>query len=221
MKAHRVIPAVLILGCLAIGMVLLVVGIRGTARYNRMTAQYQAVDGTFTDYTVYSSDRDGTTYQLIYLYTVEGETYSVATDYGTGSIPEIGSTKTVLYNPDNPEEAVLSGVNRHMLTTALGGMFTLIPLVFIMAWLSMQGYLARFSVDLTGLVVGLAVAGLGVGFYYLMAGSFSIVAAFSAGGFWIAIPLLMAVAGVYQIFRSLFRRSGRESPEDASPTRRS
>ena len=216
MKAHRVLSAVLIFGCLAIGIVLLAVGIRGSVLQHRQTAGYQAADGAFADYTVYSSDRDGTTYQLIYLYTVEGETYSVATDYGTGSIPEIGSTKTILYNPDNPEEAVLAGVNRHMLTLVLGGMFTLVPLVFILGWLSAGGHLARFSVDLLGLVIGLVFAVLGVGFYYLMAGSFSIAAAFSAAGFWVVIPLLMAAAGIWQVVRCLvqgFRPSCAEEEE--------
>ena len=135
MKAHRVLSAVLIFGCLAIGIVLLAVGIRGSVLQHRQTAGYQTADGAFADYTVYSSDRDGTTYQLIYLYTVEGETYSVATDYGTGSIPEIGSTKTILYNPDNPEEAVLAGVNRHMLTLVLGGKLMMPPiLILVLAW---------------------------------------------------------------------------------------
>lgn len=217
MKASKVIPVLLISVCLVVGLVLLAVGIRERVLYHRQTAGYQSTDGYFYDYSIYSSDRDGTTYRLTYRYTVGGESYTVSTDYGSGTLPTYGSTRTVLYSPDNPAEAVLAGVNRQMLLLVLGGMFTLVPLVFILGWLSAAGRLARFSVDPLGLFIGFVFVVLGVSFYYLMAGSFSIVAAFSAAGLWVAVPILMAAVGSLQVIRCLVQCFRRPPASNAPP----
>lgn len=203
-KFAKVVSAVLIAVCLVCGAAMLFFGVRGSWRLHQTTARYRSVDGYFSDYSVYSADRDGTTYRLTYSYTVDGHRYTLSTDYGSGSLPEAGSVKTVLYNPDNPEEAVLSGVNRYTLLLWMGGLFTLAPLVFILGWLTVEGRLRRFSLDPLGLVIGLALIGAGAGSIYMIAGSFSLGSAFAAGP-WVLIPLILTAAGLYQTVRCLFQ----------------
>ena len=75
----------------------------------------------------------------------------------------------------------------------------------------MLGVLRWNRVDVVGLVIGVVFAGLGAGFLYFMIGSVpiqefvqSMVAPFAL------IPLLMVIAGVWLVIRSLFF-SGKES----------
>ena len=54
------------------GVSLLFFGIRDTWRLRTATRGYAVTQGYFMDYRIYSQDEDGTTYQLIYAYQVDG-----------------------------------------------------------------------------------------------------------------------------------------------------
>lgn len=196
------------------GVAMLIFGITGEVQLRQATAGYDSTQGYFSDYDIYSAKtgRHGSsTYRLIYSYTVDGQEYTVSTDYGSGSIPNQGSPREVWYDPQNPEEAVLSGGNSHQLLIFMGAMFTAVPLVFLLGALTVLGVLRWNRVDVVGLVIGVVFAGLGAGFLYFMIGSVpiqefvqSMVAPFAL------IPLLMVIAGVWLVIRSLFF-SGKES----------
>lgn len=104
--------------CLIIGIVLFSLGIRNTVS-DRIKG-YEKTTGRLVDYTLYEAGgydaarktQTADTYRLIYSYTVDDEPYTLSTDYGTSIVPSFGSEAEILYNPENPDEAVIGGPNR-------------------------------------------------------------------------------------------------------------
>lgn len=151
---RKIISGLLIGSCLVIGVVMLYFGISGVYKLNNKTKNFKETTGYFTDYTIYSVDRDGTTYKLIYSYTVDGKQYTISSDFGTGTIPNKGSTKTIKYNPNNPRNAVIVGVNSQTFLIFIGLLFTFVPLIIILGFFRIFDKV-KLKVDLMGIFIGI------------------------------------------------------------------
>ena len=151
---RKIISGLLIGSCLVIGVVMLYFGISGVYKLNNKTKNFKETTGYFTDYTIYSVDRDGATYKLIYSYTVDGKQYTISSDLGTGIIPNKGSTKTIKYNPNNPRNAVIVGVNSQTFLIFIGLLFTFVPLIIILGFFRIFDKV-KLKVDLMGIFIGI------------------------------------------------------------------
>ena len=216
----RINPKVAI-SCFLVGVILiagvslLFFGIRDTWRLRTATRGYAVTQGYFMDYRIYSQDEDGTTYQLIYAYQVDGVEYTVHTDYGAGQIPAENSQREVRYDPSNPSKAVLSGANGKNMMLFFGLFFTLGALAFILAALSIKGCFDRFRIDVMGAYIGFVLLAVGAGLLLFQSGTAS---SFWEGirpmGLWVLIPILFLGIGVYLLMRSLFFvRQGGKTPQ--------
>lgn len=78
-----------------------------------------------------------------------------------------------------------------------GGFFTLGALTFVLGWLTINGRFETCKVDVLGLYMGFLLSGIGMGI---------LVWKFADLRFWILIPVLMVIAGVVQIIKSLKKR---------------
>ncbi len=194
-----------------VGIVLLFFGVKST--YSRMekTKNYVSIEGTFIGSSIYSSDDDGTTYKLTYSYRVNGNRYEISTDYGTGSVPDMGTKKTIKYNPNNPSEAVISGMGSNGFLLIMGFMFTAIPLIILFASIINREPSTGSAMHqkLLSILIGSVFAIMGGAFYYIMCSSgdsLSIISALKANGFWIFIPILFMIIGIYVIIASIFKK---------------
>ncbi len=213
-----VVTSFLVLVVLIIGTVCLIFGIRDRYQFNKITKNYVETDGYFVDYNIYDVDEDGTTYQLVYTYEVEGNQYKTATDYGVGSIPEINSVRKVKYNPNNPSEAVLSGTNRSNFLIFFGAFFTLGGMVFALGALHIKGVFDGFRFDVIGTFLGFVFLIIGIGIILLQLGTVSsLIEVIQSFGFWIFVPIMFIIIGVFQIVKCLFvkRKSNCYSPSDS------
>lgn len=200
------ITGFMVILCILCGIAMLFLGIRGTFKLKKTIGNYETTEGYFGDYSIYNSDRHGTTYRLTYYYVVDGQEYSVSTDYGTNYIPERNSKKTIKYNPEQPQEAVITGSNSRVFLIFMGFFFIVIPLFVGYGALTAAGYMRELPMSIMDFAIGFVFAGIGAGFLYFQAGSFSIGEVFKSMGLWIAIPLMFIVVGVYLIIRSFFSK---------------
>jgi hypothetical protein len=207
MKIKIIVGGLLLLSFLC-GLYLIFQG--GTELYQRYvtTQNYQETTGYFSDYDIYHSDEDDTTYRLIYTYQVDGQEYTVATDYGSGYLPKRGSESTVKYDPQQPEKAVLGGVSRGISFLFIGLLFLLVPVFMALGLLWLLGPDRPWLLPIIEIGMGAMMLFFGAGVYYLLCnGSFSPKAGWENGGPWILIPLLMMIAGIFQVVRSIFFRN--------------
>lgn len=192
---------------LLVGILLIVFGVKNTYDLNKATENYAVTQGRLVDYEVRESgtatDRSYS-YYYIYSYTVDGREYTVTADYGTGSSPKIGSEKEIKYDPQNPEKAVVSGINGNTVMIFIGVMFALVSGVFVMVFLVGAGVFEKCRVRVFDLFIGLVPIVIGVGAFYLMGDGFSFKKAFSSGGPFALIPFLLIAAGVLVIVKNVF-----------------
>lgn len=191
------------------GMLLLFFGIKNTIQLNQTSNHYHSTEGYFVDYTLYSEGgydavrhkHTNDTYQLIYQYTVNGQDYTVATDYGSGVIPEIGSTKQIKYDPNAPENAIIVGTNSDNAMVFIGFLFVVIPLFMFLVMIRVSGKFIRIWAGMILLIVG-------YGALSIMAGSFSPVKIieffFFSFTLFLFIPILLIVVGVFILIVNLF-----------------
>ena len=212
------ITAVLLTVCLLSGLFLLYLGVSETIELNRKTRGYVTTQGYLLDFTLYSeaeydavrNEHKSATYQLIYNFTAQdGKEYLAKTDYGTGVVPAIGSTRKIYYNPQNPEEAVVAGGGNNGVLLFGGAMFTGVPLIFILAYASLKKKTKRkTSVDWMGVTIGSFFVLISYGILYIITGeaSPSGIAAFYGSSFSapLLIPPLLIFAGLFLLFKSLF-----------------
>lgn len=192
---------------LIIGIVCLVIGIKDTYKLNNISKNYLTTTGYLIDYDIYNQDKDGTTYQLIYQYQVDNQQYTVTTDYGVGSIPELGSIREIKYNPDNYQEALISGTNSKNGLIYFGLFFILGATVFILAAMQMHGLFDKIKFDILGIYIGFVCFIIGVGIFMFQHGTTSsIIATIKLFGFWILIPITFIVVGIMQIIKSLVNK---------------
>lgn len=205
---------------LIIGVLCLFSGIKGTIELSRISKEYETTDGYFCDYEIYSKGgynavrriHINDTYRLIYIYQVEGQEYKVSTDMGFGMVPEYGSIKKILYNPDNPGDAFISGPNSNIFKIFFGLFFIVIPSFFI--WLlkpekkKAKKREKKTSIDGVGVAIGFAFMFFSYGALYFISGEFSIIGIinFYRKSFIIPmiIPIILIAAGGYLFVISLF-----------------
>ena len=190
------------------GIVLLFLGIRDSVITAIKTKDWFETTGYFRDYSVYSINSDGETlYRLKYVYYSGGAEYFIETEYGSEVIPEIDSIRTVLYEPENPENAVLKGGTASAVYLTIGFMFTFIPLFMIIIWLYINDKikLPENTLDFT---VGFIIFVVGELCIYVMSGSIFPWKAFASMGFLAIIPSLMVAAGIFQMVKTtLYKKS--------------
>ena len=199
-----------------VGVTLIAAGVMNVIRNKEYTKYYVETKGVLSGTDIYSSDYDGTTYSLIYEYVVDGEKYYISTDYGTGIIPKEGTTKTIRYNPDNPNEAEIAGDASNMIFFLIGFMFFTIPLVFIINEPSKTGGADKRKLKerITPILIGIIFVGVGIGAYILMCSAgddLSLKSAFDTAGFVVAIPILFTLLGAYTVISSILPRKARET----------
>lgn len=192
------------------GIVMLIFGIKDTVDAGRPSRGYLETEGRYAGCSVYSSDDDGTTYRLTYSYTVGGREYTVTTDYGTGILPEPGSTRTVRYDPDDPARAVIPGGSSGGVLIFMGIFFIAVPAVILTAMFASAGFAERFLTNLIEFGIGIVLMAAGAGIVYLMTGSLSPVRLYSSfsssTAVLLTIPLLLFAAGAFVFVKTVYSR---------------
>jgi len=86
----------------------------------------------------------------------------------------------------------------------LGMIFTLGSLAFVLGALTIKGCFDKVKVDVLGLYAGAVIALIGMGFLILkFMETYSLLETVKSFGLWIIIPILMTVAGVFQIIKCI------------------
>ena len=159
---------------------------------------------------IYRQDEDGTTYALTYYYIVDGEEYQITTSYGTGMVPKKDSTRTIIYNPDNPEEARIVGGESFVILLLVGLMFTVIPALFLIETFSKKtkdNKPSRFSFFAFGM--GVFLFTLCYGILYMMTGTFSFIQMFQMYGIGLLVSgfvlIILMLVGVYFMVMSVYQ----------------
>lgn len=148
-----------------------------------------------------------TTYHLTYQYAVDGEVYYVTTDYTTSLEPAYGEEIRILYDAENPENAVVGGpAKRNNFLMIFGIFFILGSLPFLVVLFGNNKKSPK--VDKMGVLMGSIVAVMGYGALAVICGGFSPVIIFnyieSSFIFPMIIPFLMIFAGVFAVIKGIF-----------------
>lgn len=201
------ISAFLVLVVFLTGIVMLFFGIKDTYQLKIKTKNYIITSGYYSDYDIFKSDEDWTVYKLTYTYEVNEKEYSITTDYGTNYIPEENSTREIKYDPNNPEEAIITGTNSKNGLIYFGAFFTLGSLTLIIAALSVLGYFDKFKIDVLGTYVGLLFFIIGIGIILFQTGTTtSLIETIKSFGLLISIPIMFIVVGIIQVIKSLKKK---------------
>ena len=198
LKQKFLLSLILCIVFFAVGVILLHFGMNDINRTD--PDGYGITEGSYSSCKPYSND--GSTYVLVYTYSVDDVSYSVMTDYATAFIPEHGSTRQVYYALNDPSSSFLAGPNAAFGLIAFGVLFCLVPAIIVFGWLLKLSFIKKGH-SLLELCIGLTlvIAGL-VSLYYISGGN-SLLTAISAAGIWILIPILLIIAGVFAIGRCL------------------
>lgn len=208
-----VVSCFLVLSVLLSGALCLIIGIKDTYHTSKRTKNYLVTTGYFKNYEIYASHEERqnnrakthTTYRLTYVYKIDGKEYMVKTDYGSGNIPSINSTRKVKYNPNNPSEAVLMGTNRNRSLIYFGAFFLLGGMVFVLVFLYGNGVFDKIKINIISLYVGIVFLVVGIGIIALQMGeTATLTETIRTMGFWILIPIMFIIVGGLQIIKSLF-----------------
>ena len=198
---------------LLIGVFFLGLGIYETATSN--TKDYAETIGYYNYSTIaekehYDSIKNkhyATTYHLTYQYAVDGEVYYVTTDYTTSLEPSYGEEIRILYDAENPENAVVGGpAKRNNFLMIFGIFFILGSLPFLVILFGNNEKSPK--VDKMGVLMGSIIAVMGYGALAVICGGFSPVIIFnyieSSFIFPMIIPFLMIFAGVFAVIKGIF-----------------
>lgn len=207
-KNSSIVLTVLLIGVmLLIGIITLFFGIKETYSLKNKTKDYSTVDGYFYNYDIYDVDEDGITYRLIYIYTVNNKEYKISTDYGTAYIPEKNSIREVKYNPNNPDEAILTGSNSSNTLIYMGIFFILVSSTFIMQALTGLGLFSKTKIDIMGTYIGFVFFIVGVGIVISQNGTTnSLIESLKSFGVLVLVPIIFIVIGIYQMIRSILNK---------------
>lgn len=198
------ISALLMILVLLSGIAMLFFGIMDTYRLNSITKGYITTTGYFNNYDVFNVDEDGITYKLTYIYTADGNEYSITTDYGTNYIPEPNSSREIKYNPNNPEEATLTGTNNKNGLIFAGAFFTFGSLTFVFVALSIKGYFDKFKIDVIRAYIGFVLFIVGIGVIFIQTGTtMSLIETIKSLGLWLFIPIILIIVGIHQFVIAL------------------
>lgn len=207
-NAPVVISAVLVFSIIVAGIALLSMGIKDTVKNAQVRTDYASAEGTLVDYGIYNQSRKGgkssTTYYLVYEYQVSGEKYTVKTDYGTGSVPSLNSTREIRYDPQNPSNAMVGGTNSSHFMLLMGGFFTFGGMVFVLAALQIKGIFDKLKFDVLGTYIGFVFVAVAFGilfFRYGETGSF--ITGLTSMGIFMIVPVLFILAGSALMIKSI------------------
>ena len=213
------------------GVFLFILGIKESVSTHRQAQNYQIVTG-YLDSCVPAAGSEShsarrrhtaTSYQLIYRYTVNGQNYTVATDYSTGVLPEIGSQKQIRYDPSDPQNALIVGPDRGGILLFAGAMFAGIPLALALAvFIVLKSKKEKSSIDVVGATFGLLFILFSYGMMYMASGTYTPLGIWrfytrSFSPMLLILPLLTA-AGLVMLVKSLFfaaPRRGRSKKRSA------
>lgn len=221
MKIDKSIIKVSFLPIIALicGVVMLGIGIYKTAA--DPTDDYEKTVGYFYDsvlnekehYDSVKNENSAATYNLIYKYTVDGKEYMITTDYSTSFVPSSGTEIAIMYNPQNPDDAIIGGPTKENNILILLGIFFIlcsipfIAIIFFGGKGKKEGGNQR-SIDLIGIIFGSISSIVGYGALCIICGSFSPVGIIkyfaSSFAIPIIIPLLLIAAGVFLVIKSMF-----------------
>lgn len=197
---------------LLIGVFFLGLGIYETATSD--TKDYAETVGYYNYSTIaekehYDSHKNATvatTYYLTYQYAVDGEAYYVTTDYTTSLEPAFGEEIKILYDAENPENAVVGGPAKRNNFLMIFGIFFILgslPFLFILF-----GNQKSLKFDKMGILMGSIIAIVGYGALAMICGSFSPIGIFkyidSSFMLPMIIPFLMIFAGVFAVIKGIF-----------------
>lgn len=165
------------------------------------------------------------TYKLTYRYSVDSIEYFVTSSYSTSFVPTAGTPSEILYNPKNPDEAVISGPNKTGTTMIFMGIFFAVcPLLFFM--ILTDGISSKHKsktethkkatnsnrsapkADFMGILFGLIYVLVGYGSVTMISNSFSISGIINyyltSFTLWMLIPLFLITAGLFTLIKSIF-----------------
>lgn len=196
---------------LLIGVFFLGLGIYETA--TSQTKDYAETVGYYNYSTIaekehYDSIKNkhyATTYYLTYQYAVDGKAYYVTTDYTTSLEPSFGEEIKILYDAENPENAVVGGpAKRNNFLMIFGIFFILGSLPFLVVLFGKQSP----KIDTMGILMGSIIAVMGYSALAVICGGFSPVTIFnyidSSFILPMIIPFLMIIAGVFAVIKGIF-----------------
>ena len=204
LKFQKIVTGFLLSVSFICGIIMLFFGIKETAELGIRTKGYTEIEGYLSDYTIYSADDDGTTYRLVYTYTVNGTKYTVSTDYGTGTIPPMNTAHKIMYDSADPEKAVVVGSSSNAMLMFGGVMFTAVPVVIFLGILVITGHLDISGFDFLGFLIGVVLISVSYIIIYIISGSLSLVRAFEHIGFLTAIPAMLIAAGAFVVIKTVF-----------------
>ena len=195
-------PIIFLLIPIIIGIGLVAFGIYNTKQQNLQTKNFVETTGYFVGTDIYSNDDNNPTYMLIYTYNVDGVDYYISTNYGTSFVPESGSKKTIQYNPNNPNDAIIKGFGANYILFLVGFIFIGFSLIPIMASSSKQYMDIIFSI-----LIGLIFIGIGSMIFYFMClgtDTISLKAALQSAGFMLLFPIVFVGGGILMIVSSIY-----------------
>lgn len=199
----KAVIILLFASALLAGFILLFLGIKDSIALAIKTKDWFDAPGYFRDYSIYDVDDDGeTTYRLRYVFYSGGAEYFVETDYGSGVIPETDSIRTVLYEPENPQNAILKGGTASATYLTIGFMFTFIPIFMIVCWLWISGKI-KLRVKIFDFTAGFLIFAVGELCIFMMGGSVFPWKAFGSMGFLAIIPSIMVAVGILQMVKTI------------------
>ena len=200
-----IISCLLVAVTLLSGILMLFFGIKDTYKINKQTKDYLTTNGYYNNYKIYKTDKEGTTYKLIYIYKVDNKEYTISTDYGTNYIPKKNSVRKIKYNPNHPDEAILVGANSKNSLIYVGTFFILGSLTFVIFGLTVLGIFDKFKLDIISTYIGLVFVIIGIGIIVIKKGTtISLIETIKSFGLWILIPILFVIVGIHQIIKCLF-----------------
>lgn len=201
-----IVSSFLIVTVLAIGIVCLFWGIYDIYQLKVKTKDYLETTGYFKDYQIYRTDKDSTTYQLIYTYHIDGVEYTLTTDYGVGYIPKENSQRKIKYNANNPRKAVLVGTNKSKILIYFGSFFLLGGLIFVLSVLQIKGVFDKIKRNVLGIYAGFVSFIIGIGiFSFQMETIGSFLETIKIMGIWLLIPVLFMIVGLFQMIKCILK----------------
>ncbi len=206
-----VLPCILVGITFVSGILMLLFGIKDTHKLNSNTRNFTTTNGYYKDYEIYSSNKNGITYKLKYVYNVDGIEYEISTDYGSNYIPDKNSVRKVKYNPNNPSESILVGLNNNKGLIYAGTFFILGSIPFILFGLMMLGLFDKVKIDVIGAFIGFALLIIGIGIILFQnAETFALLETIKVMGIWFLIPITFIAVGIYQIVNCLIIKKNKK-----------
>jgi len=194
------------------GILCLVIGYQKNNEYKEKTRKYIEIQGVYIGSKIYSeedeNDNYNETYSLVYSYEVNGKVYTIDTDYGTAFIPAEGTKKTILYNPNNPKEAIIEGNSSGNFILAFGIAFIIVPLLILVGKIRVKNdKIKKIIGTIKPFLIGVLFIGAGLWVYCFMCGGgneYTLHIAIQTAGFLIIFPILFIVVGIILVASTIY-----------------